>query len=132
MAIILPGGLVVPQGVVPQGTGSAPPAGSGNYMGVSTAVGQIRYNTMRHDMEIWTGTNWHSVSESLPVTWPDWFDYYINWTSDNLDLYDRRQQIHRMMQERFPGQYQVDCHNGVWTMIHDTPADETWFKLKYE
>ena len=123
--------LNMPGVSIPTGSGSAPPAGSGSYMGVSTTVGQIRYNTVAADMEIWTGTNWHSVSKPIPVTWPDWFDYYVRDTDDNLDLYDRRQQIHRMMQERFPGQYQVDCHNGVWVMIHHTPADETWFNLKY-
>jgi hypothetical protein len=124
--------IPLPGIVMPQGTGPAPHLGPGNYMGVSTTTGQIRYNTAAADMEVWTGTNWHSVSKPIPVTWPDWFDYYVCDASDNLDRYQRQQQIHRMMQERFPGQYQVDCHNGVWTMIHDTPADETWFHLQYE
>ena len=123
--------IPLPGIVMSQGTGPAPPAGSGSYMGVSTTAGQIRYNTTAADMEVWTGTNWHSVSKPIPVTWQDWFDYYVRDTSDNLDRYQRQQQIHQMMQTRFPGQYRVDLANDTWQMIHDTPADETWFKLKY-
>lgn len=112
--------IPLPGIVIPQGAGPAP-----------TTAGQIRYNTDGTGMEVWSGTHWYSVGKATPVTWQDWFDYHVLDTRDISDRHQRQQQIRQLMQERFPGQYRVDLANDTWQMIHDTPADETWFNLKY-
>ena len=95
-------------------------------------AGQLRWNSSTHVMEIWDGSIWRQPDFGMGDTWQEWFDNYVKITRENPDTYARRDIIHKLMQEKFPGQYRVDNHNGVWEMIHDTPADETWFLLNYE
>lgn len=94
-------------------------------------AGQLRWNTSADVMEIWDGSNWRQPDFVVGDTWQEWFEYYVSSTKENPDTYARRDTIHKLMQEKFPGQYRVDNHNGVWEMIHNTPADETWFHLQY-
>jgi len=107
------------------------PVSNGMSGTTKASMGQIRWNTSNHSMEIWYGTHWHTLTDPTPTTWREWFDYYVSNTSTNTDQYARRETIHLLMQTKFPGQYRVDLHNGTWQMIHDTPADETWFHLQY-
>ena len=95
-------------------------------------TGQFRWNTPLHILEIWDGVQWRQPDFVQGDTWQEWFDYYVSSSKGNLDPYNRRDKLNQLRQEKFPGQYQVDCHNGVWEMIHDTSADETWFHLQYE
>jgi hypothetical protein len=98
----------------------------------SPHTGQFRWNSPTSVLEIWDGAQWRQPDFVQGDTWQEWFDNYVKITRENSDPYARRDKLNQLMQEKFPGQYQVDCHNGTWVMIHDTPADETWFHLQYE
>ena len=120
---------------IPQGSGTNPPAGhttSNGMWGPSAAVGAIRFNTTTSTLETWSGTRWMAVTTSTPETWLEWFKYYINTAVDFDDRYTRRDYIEQEMQGRFPGNYHVDLVSDTWSMVFDTPEDETWFHLKYE
>ncbi len=125
---------------IPQGSGTNPPAGhttSNGMWGPSAAVGSIRFNTTLGAIEVWDGTQWMSVTaKSNPQTWRGWFDYYVcasNATSNAIaDRYAQRDYIQQEMQGRFPGRYCVDLAGDTWTLVFDSPEDETWFHLKYE
>ena len=106
------------------------PMGNSTNRPTTSSAGAIRWNTTSNAMETYNGTVWVPFRAD-PETWQEWFDYYVSSTKENPDTYARRDTIHKLMQEKFPGQYRVDNHNGVWEMIHNTPADETWFHLQY-
>jgi hypothetical protein len=101
--------------------------------GPSAAVGSIRFNSTLGAVEIWNGSQWLSVTtKSDPETWQEWFDYYINAAGNIPDQYTKQVYIQQEMQGRFPGRYQVDLAGQAWTMVFDTPADETWFHLQHD
>ena len=121
---------------IPQGSGPNPPAGhttSNGIWGPGAAAGSMRYNPTSNAMEVWHGTQWIAVSPTPhPKTWPEWFDYYINAAGNIPDQYTRQVHIQQEMQARFPGRYRIDLAGQAWTMVFDTPADETWWRLKYD
>ena len=100
---------------------------------VPTAAGTIRFNNTLGVAEIWNGSQWMSVTtKSDPKTWVEWFDYYISAAGNIPDQYTRQVHIQQEMQARFPGRYRIDLAGQAWTMVFDTPADETWWRLKYD
>lgn len=121
---------------IPQGSGPNPPAGhttSNGMWGPSAAVGSIRFNTTTNAIEVWHGTQWIPVSPPHhPETWQEWFDYYIDASGNIPDQYTKQVYIQKEMQGRFPGRYQVDLAGHEWVMVFDTPADATWWHLKYD
>lgn len=100
----------------------------------TAAVGSIQFNTTSGVMEMWNGSQWIAVTTNPdPKTWQEWFDYYINASGNIPDQYTRQVYIQQKMQERFPGRYQVDLAGHEWVMVFfDNPADETWWRLKYD
>jgi hypothetical protein len=72
------------------------------------------------------------VRTSDPETWEEWFDYYISAAGNIPDQYTRQVHIQQEMQARFPGRYRIDLAGQAWTMVFDTPADETWFHLQHD
>ena len=95
-------------------------------------TGQVRVNTTNLSYEIYDGTRWQSVVQNwTPVTWLEWFDYYIKSAASAADEI-RRDYIEQEMQGRFPGRYHIELLNERWTMVFDNPADETWWHLKYD
>jgi hypothetical protein len=99
---------------------------------VPAAVGTVRLNTTLGVAEIWNGSQWLSVRTSDPETWEEWFDYYISAAGNIPDQYTRQVHIQQEMQARFPGRYRIDLAGQAWTMVFDTPADETWFHLQHD
>ena len=100
---------------------------------VSAAVGTIRLNHTTNAIEVWNGSQWLSVTtKSDPETWQEWFDYYISAAGNIPDQYTRQVHIQQEMQARFPGRYRIDLAGQAWKMVFDTPADETWWRLKYD
>lgn len=103
---------------------------TGSLAGVSGSIGAMRFNTTSSSLEVYDGQRWQPIlGNTNPETWQEWLDYYNN---EIIDHVDKRQYMNRRMQERFPGAYQVQSTGGQWQLIFDTPADETWFHLKYE
>lgn len=96
----------------------------------TTVTGQVRLNTTSNALEIYTGSAWTQVINKSPETWQEWFKHHIVQSNDT-DRYAQKNYLNREMQARFPGDYQVDLVGNDWGMVFDTPADETWFHLKY-
>lgn len=121
---------------IPQGSVPNPPAGhttSNGIWGPGVATGAIRFNTTLGAIETWNGLKWIAVTtNSDPETWVEWFDYYISAAGNIPDWYTRQVHIQQEMQARFPGRYRIDLAGQAWTMVFDTPADETWFHLQYD
>lgn len=99
--------------------------------GQSAVAGAIRFNTINDALEMYDGTNWRSILPD-PKTWKEWFEYYTNSSGTIADLYTRQVYIQQEMSGRFPGNYRVDLAGHEWVMVFNTPADETWFHLKYD
>lgn len=97
----------------------------------SAHTGQIRLNTTSYNIEIWDGHHWLPMAGTDLKTWQEWFKYFGDMSIDGMDRWGKRDYIEREMQARFPGNYRVDLAGNHWTMVFDTPADETWFNLKY-
>jgi len=97
-------------------------------------AGQIRFNEITKQIEIYTATTWQTLAGAVPEpqTWREWFDYYINASGTIPDRYTKQVYIQQEMQGRFPGRYQVDLAGDEWVMVFDTPAYETWWHLKYD
>jgi hypothetical protein len=100
---------------------------------VEPAIGTIRVNTTTNNIEVYEGTRWIIAHRpAVPKTWAEWFDYYINAAGNIPDQYTRQVHIQQEMQARFPGRYRIDLAGQAWIMVFDTPADETWWRLKYD
>lgn len=101
----------------------------------SNIAGAIRFNDTTVTLEMYDGTNWRSILPD-PKTWQEWFQHFCNAIIDFAPG-ERDQYVLRKMQENFPGNYTVKSSNdsngagGPW-MEFNTPADETWFHLKYD
>lgn len=99
---------------------------------MSPAVGTMRFNSISHQIEAYDGTNWITIAPVIdPQTWREWLEKFAN----DLSVYltNRREYINSSMQKQFPGNYHVDLNsNGEWELVFDTPADETWWHLKYD
>lgn len=97
------------------------------------AIGDVRLNSNNHELEIYDGAGWLPVNQSRqPKTWQEWFKYFGSTSIDGMDRYGMCDYIEKQMQTKFPGNYRVDLAGNYWDMIFDTPADETWFHLKYD
>lgn len=122
--------------ILPLCSGPNPPAGnssSSSFWGPAGALGSLRFNTTASTIEMWDGSQWLAVTAAAdPETWLEWFKYYINAGNIIADRYARRDYIQQEMQGRFPGNYRVELVSETWTMVFDTPADETWWHLKYD
>jgi hypothetical protein len=101
---------------------------------VSAAVGTIRLNHISNAIEVWDGSYWMAAApiRPQPWTWVEWFDYYIGAAGNIPDQYTRQVHIQQKMQALFPGRYRIDLAGQAWIMVFDTPADETWWRLKYD
>lgn len=108
-------------------------------LGAVTApvAAQIRYNTTIGLMEMFNGTHWLPISSVYgnPRTWRDWWKQFTDRGMVDQIVGDdvMQKHIYRMMQERFPGNYQVvaDPISKEWHMVFDTAEDETWFNLQH-
>lgn len=105
---------------------SIPPAQS--------VAGNMWINSVTNQMHVFDGSQWIRVTgaHTFPETWEEWFDHYINSVDNFIPNSVKRGYVHEEMRGRFPGNYHVDIVNGAWTMVFDTPADETWWHLKYD
>lgn len=97
-------------------------------------IGDVRFNKTTKQLEIYTATTWQTMPPPIPdpQTWCEWFDYYINASGNIPDRYTKQVYIQQEMQGRFPGNYRVDLASNEWVMVFDTPADATWWHLKYD
>lgn len=97
-------------------------------------IGDMWVDSTNKKSNIWDGTQWLPIggSHPIPTTWQEWFEYYINFGFDSSHTYTKRDYVHDEMQGRFPGSYHVEADRGQWRMVFDTPADETWWHLKYD
>ena len=117
----------------PTGFGPNPPPGNSSSLGgISSAVGAIRFNTTSGGVETWDGTHWLTMASKNPETWQEWFDYYVDCAVKFKPDSVKRGFVHEEMQARFPGNYHVDVVQGAWQLVFATPADETWWHLKYD
>jgi hypothetical protein len=107
------------------------PIPTSNSSGLTNSTGALRWNTTGNVMEVYTGTRWTPITDDQGWTWQRWFDYYCNISVDGQDRWSKRDYIEKEMQARYPGNYSVDQDGNKWVMVFDTPADETWFNLKY-
>lgn len=98
---------------------------------VAPAAGTMRFNSITQDVEVYDGTGWQTIVPVVdPQTWQEWLKKFAN--DLGAGLTDRRDYINRSMQERFPGSYEAVHVAGDWQLVFATPADETWFHLKYD
>ena len=98
-------------------------------------TGTMWADTTTNRAHVFDGSQWILVlgqTSKLPETWQEWFDYYINASGNIPDQYTKQVYIQQEMQGRFPGKYQVDLAGHDWVMVFATPADETWWHLKYD
>jgi len=107
------------------------PVGTGTSI-TTPAVGSLRMNTNINMFEAYDGTNWIPITmpNPDPQTWREWLEKFANDLGEALR--NRRDYINANMQERFPGNYEVVQVAGRWDLVFDTPADETWWHLKYD
>ena len=101
---------------------------------VNPIVGSMWTNSVSNQVHVFDGSNWVWVAglKDFPKTWEEWFVYYINSVDGFVPNSVKRGYVHEEMRARFPGNYQVDVVQGNWDIVFATPADETWFRLKYD
>lgn len=107
------------------------PVGTGPSM---AHAGSLRLNTTTKQLEIYTGNHWiPSAGVYEPQTWREWLDYFAGQFIDHGGIDHKLMYIQNKMHERFPGAYTVKhLGNGNFGLEFDTPANETWWRLKYD
>jgi hypothetical protein len=102
---------------------------------VNPVAGTIWADTTTNRAHVFDGSQGIQVlggASNLPETWQEWFDYYVDCAVKFKPDSAKRGYVHEEMQARFPGNYRVDVVQGDWRLVFATPADETWWHLKYD
>ena len=97
-------------------------------------TGMVWADTATNRLHVFDSSQWIQVAgpaAKLPETWQEWFDYYVECAVKIAPNSLKRGYVHEEMLARFPGNYHVDVVQGDWALVFATPADETWFRLKY-
>jgi hypothetical protein len=97
-------------------------------------TGTIWADTATNRAHVFDGSKWIQVLggvAKLPETWQEWFDYYVECAVKFKPDSVKRGYVHEEMRARFPGNYSIDLSGDKWNIVFATPADETWFRLKY-
>ena len=98
-------------------------------------AGDVRFNKTTQALEIYNATTWQTMMPPIPdpQTWREWLDYYADQTIYHGGVDHKLLYIRNKMWERFPGPYTIkhvgDCR---YDLEFDTPADATWWHLKYD
>ena len=98
-------------------------------------TGMVWADTATNRLHVFDSSQWIQVAgpaSTLPDTWQEWFDYYVECAVKFKPDSVKRGYVHEEMQARFPGNYHVDVVQGDWALVFATPADETWWRLKYD
>lgn len=98
-------------------------------------AGQIRFNEITKQIEIYTATTWQTLAGAVPEpqTWREWLDYFANEIIDHGGVDHKLLYIRNKMWERFPGPYTIKhAGNRRYDLDFDNPAEETWWHLKYD
>lgn len=108
---------------IPQGIGPVP-----------AVAGSIRFNYSKQTLEVYNAAGWQPLAHSItPRTWREWLDYYSAETTDHACMDDKLRYILNKMLERYPGPYVIkNVGNGQFDLDFSTPADATWWRLKYD
>lgn len=97
-------------------------------------AGTMYADPVSNRVHVFDGRQWIHVAgyKELPETWEEWFEYYINAVDGVVSNSAKLGYVNEEMQGRFPGNYSVNVAGGEWDLVFETPADETWFHLKYD